>query len=83
MVFEMGGAGVYVTIKFEYSCQLRELWTANYYTAPLTMWILFQMRPDIKKDVFHLNWAPESLPADEVSIEELRVHRVDILLNIL
>ncbi|PVD39324.1 hypothetical protein C0Q70_01954 [Pomacea canaliculata] len=24
-----------------------------------------KMRPDIKKDVFHLNWAPESLPADE------------------
>lgn len=49
----------------------------------LCMWILFQMRPDIKKDVFHLNWAPESLPADEVSIVELRVYRVHILLNIL
>ncbi|XP_076459329.1 LOW QUALITY PROTEIN: BAI1-associated protein 3-like [Babylonia areolata] len=24
-----------------------------------------KMRPDIKKDVFHLNWAPESLPAEE------------------
>ncbi|XP_048248797.1 BAI1-associated protein 3-like isoform X2 [Haliotis rufescens] len=24
-----------------------------------------KMRPDIKKDVFHLNWAPESLPADD------------------
>lgn len=26
------------------------------------------MRPDIKKDVFHLNWAPESVPADDASI---------------
>lgn len=25
------------------------------------------MRPDIKKDVFHLNWAPEAVPADDVS----------------
>lgn len=25
------------------------------------------MRPDIKKDVFHLNWAPESVPAEDVS----------------
>ncbi|OWF45641.1 BAI1-associated protein 3-like isoform X2 [Mizuhopecten yessoensis] len=24
-----------------------------------------KMRPDIKKDVFHLNWAPESVPADD------------------
>ncbi|KAK3090649.1 hypothetical protein FSP39_013399 [Pinctada imbricata] len=24
-----------------------------------------KMRPDIKKDIFHLNWAPESLPAEE------------------
>ena len=24
------------------------------------------MRPDIKKDVFHLNWAPEAVPADSV-----------------
>jgi hypothetical protein len=24
------------------------------------------MRPDIKKDVFHLNWAPEAVPADDV-----------------
>ncbi|KAL8618224.1 hypothetical protein ACOMHN_000124 [Nucella lapillus] len=24
-----------------------------------------KMRPDLKKDVFHLNWAPESLPAEE------------------
>lgn len=27
------------------------------------------MRPDIKKDVFHLNWAPESVPAEDVSSE--------------
>ena len=27
-----------------------------------------QMRPDIKSDVFHLNWAPESVPADEVLV---------------
>ena len=26
------------------------------------------MRPDIKKDVFHLNWAPEAVPADSVGI---------------
>jgi len=25
------------------------------------------MKPDIKKDVFHLNWAPEALPAEDVS----------------
>ncbi|KAK3599282.1 hypothetical protein CHS0354_028639 [Potamilus streckersoni] len=24
-----------------------------------------KMRPDIKKDVFHLNWAPEAVPADD------------------
>jgi hypothetical protein len=24
------------------------------------------MRPDIKSDVFHLNWAPELVPAEEV-----------------
>ncbi|XP_055875420.1 BAI1-associated protein 3-like isoform X3 [Biomphalaria glabrata] len=29
-----------------------------------------KMRPDIKKDVFHLNWAPESLPAEE-AVEDL------------
>ena len=27
------------------------------------------MRPDIKKDVFHLCWAPEKLPPDEVSVD--------------
>ena len=31
--------------------------------------LCFQMRPDIKKDVFHLCWAPEKLPPDEVSID--------------
>lgn len=41
MVFEMRETGVYVTIKFEYSCQLRELWTANYYTAPRTVYVDF------------------------------------------
>ena len=30
---------------------------------------IFQMRPDIKKDVFHLNWAPEAVPADSVCIQ--------------
>ncbi|XP_076458622.1 BAI1-associated protein 3-like [Babylonia areolata] len=24
-----------------------------------------RMRPDLKKDIFHLNWAPESVPAEE------------------
>lgn len=29
-----------------------------------------KMRPDIKSDVFHLNWAPESVPAEE-AVEDL------------
>lgn len=28
---------------------------------------VFQMRPDIGKSVFHLAWAPESVPTDDVS----------------
>ncbi len=34
----------------------------------LRMLIRFQMRPDIKKYVFHLCWSPESVPADVVSL---------------
>ncbi|XP_064617037.1 BAI1-associated protein 3-like [Liolophura sinensis] len=28
-----------------------------------------KMRPDIKKDVFHLNWAPESVPAEDAVVD--------------
>ncbi len=32
----------------------------------ISLLLLFQMRPDIKKYVFHLCWSPESVPADVV-----------------
>ena len=41
--------------------------------------LCFQMRPDIKKDVFHLCWAPEKLPPDEVSVD-LVIHSVCLIL---
>ncbi|CAE1239170.1 BAIAP3 [Acanthosepion pharaonis] len=28
-----------------------------------------RMRPDIKKDVFHMNWAPDVVPADEAIVD--------------
>ena len=44
------------------------LFSLLYSTTALGFFIYFQMRPVIKKDVFHLNWAPESLPADQVKM---------------
>ena len=63
--YPRNGNGIY------YKCTTYMFILRHMFWVDVVTWILSivyhqQMRPDIKSDVFHLNWAPESVPADEV-----------------